>query len=147
MPLFVAWFGCLVNRFENTARPAAAAKCRAGWESGVESQSAIVKLPSPSGSEMGLTVSSGWRVVQGTVCWVQAGCLLPHHACSGCVFGPCTYTCRCSLLSIPLISVAVFQSIQMTGFTVICTKQVAGVCSVTLSSHCLDSTPPHSGWS
>lgn len=45
MPLFVAWFGCLVNRFEKTARPAAASKCRSGWESGVESQVCYHKTP------------------------------------------------------------------------------------------------------
>lgn len=66
MPLFVVWFGCLIKRFKNTARPLAAAKCRPGRNSGVVSRSFLVKLPSSSGSEMGLAMSSGRGVAQGT---------------------------------------------------------------------------------
>ena len=66
MPLFVVWFGCLIKRFENTACPLASAKCRPGRKSGMVSRSFLVKLPSSSGSEMGLAVSSGRGVAQGT---------------------------------------------------------------------------------
>ena len=108
------------------------------------SQSFLVKLPSSSGSEMGLAVSSGWGVAQGTP---PEPTFAPGITPAVGVSLAFRDTRCCSSLPVPSISVAVFLLIQMTDTTGIHTEQTAGVFRVTLSSHCLDFSPLHTRWS